>query len=183
MNTFIIVLRGVNVGGKNRVKMRLLENALDIPAFENVQTFIQSGNIVLNTRDVDAARAEAIIHETILEHFNLDITVLVRNLPEWEELYENNPFINQGYEDIDKMHVTFLSSFPQQDLKDKVEGMSFMMDEFKIEGKHIYLYCPNGYARSKLTNTFFEKHLEVKTTSRNWKTVSKLRLLAQDVIG
>jgi len=183
MNTFISVLRGVNVAGRNRIKMRLLENALNIPGFDNIQTFIQSGNIVLNTRDVNAKEAEKIIHETILKHFDLDITVMVRNLPEWEELYENNPFINQGYEDIDKMHVTFFSALPRQDLKENLESMSFMMDEFSIEGSHVYLYCPNGYARSKLTNSFFEKHLEVRATSRNWKTISKLRLLAQHVIG
>ena len=89
-----------------------------------------------------------------------------------------NPFLNDKTVDPEKLHITFLAAKPAQELLDKLVPTNYLPDRFNIIGSTVYLYCPNGYGQTKLTNTFFENKLKVRATTRNWKTVKKLLELA-----
>jgi uncharacterized protein (DUF1697 family) len=91
----------------------------------------------------------------------------------------NNPFLSEKNIDESKLHVTFLGEFPSKEQIKKTETLNYEPDRFNIAGKEIYLYCPNGYGRTKLNNNFFENKLNVMATTRNWNTVKKLVEMAK----
>src|SRR6202008_1647475 len=95
---------------------------------------------------------------------------------------QNNPFINKRKEDVTKLHVTFLSAEPEKANIDKIKGGNYVADEFRVTGKTVYLFCPNGYGNTKLSNTFFENKLKVTATTRNWKTINELVIMATELV-
>ena len=174
METYIALLRGINVSGQKMIKMGDLIKALEELNFSNIRTYIQSGNIIFQCDKTDPPQLAVMIAGNISDHFRFEVPVIIRTLAELEQVSENNPFLVKRTEDVDKLHVTFLSKEPDPvDLK-KAEENSFPPDEFIISGKKVYLFCPNGYGRTKLTNTFFENRLKTTATTRNWKTIQTL---------
>lgn len=172
MSTFIVFLRGINVSGKNIIKMVDLRVLLDNLKFKNVQTYIQSGNIILDSFD-DSLAIENKIHQAISEKFGYDINVLALKRAELVEIFNNNPFINSC--DIVKLCVTLLNIPPDLEYIDYLkERAAQNEDEFIIKDKCVYIHCPNGYGRTKITNSVFEKKLGSPATSRNWKTITKM---------
>jgi uncharacterized protein (DUF1697 family) len=182
MNTFVAMLRGINVSGQKMIKMEALRVMCGALKFQNTQTYIQSGNIIFQSKESDTIKLEKKISKEIKEEFGFDVPVLVKEISELKKVLKNNPFVYKRNEDITKLHVTFLETVPDKKLFAKIEEMDFS-DEYVLSGKNIYLFCPNGYGNTKLNNNFFENKLKTKATSRNWKTVNELVRIGESIIG
>lgn len=178
MVQYISILRGINVGGVRKVPMAALKSALEKAGFLEVQTYIQSGNVIFDSEEIGASILEENIQGIITETFGFaDVPVIVRTSEEWAESISNNPFLKENDVDIEELHLTFLKEQPSAENLEKIRSLYFLPDRFQIIGKDVFVYCENGYGRSKITNDFFEKKLKVSATTRNWKTVMRLQEL------
>jgi uncharacterized protein (DUF1697 family) len=182
MNTYIAILRGINVLGHAVIRMQDLKNRLDELGFQNVTTYIQSGNIIFEFGMTDQNELAGMIHNHIRLNFDLNVQVLVKNVYEMSVALENNPFVNTRNENIDKLHVTFFNKVPDPEWVHRIMQLEYLPDEFAIVKNLAYVFCPNGYGRTKFNNQFFESKLKVSATTRNWKTVNKLVVLSQNRI-
>ena len=177
MNSFISLLRGVNVTGYNKLLMADLKSLYESLDFKNVVTYLQSGNVVCDSNQKDASTLSSIIEMQIKKTFDLNVSVLIRNKNDLQGIITSNPFIKRK-EDPTKLHVTFLHSLPT-DLQ-KLSALPDGPDECVVINKEIFLFCPNGYGRTKLSNNFFENKLNVIATTRNWNTVNALYKLVSE---
>jgi uncharacterized protein (DUF1697 family) len=175
--TYVAMLRGINVGGRTRVSMGDLKALFEALGAEDVQTYVQSGNVVFTSTVKKASELEHLIQDRISKDLGLDVRLLVRTKQELKRVVDRNPFLKEK-RDPKALHVTFLATKPAAD---RVRGLNTdagAPDEFRIAGREVYLHCPNGYGKTKLNNTFFEKKLGVAATTRNWRTVTTLAELA-----
>jgi uncharacterized protein (DUF1697 family) len=175
LNYFIALLRGINVSGHNPIKMAGLRSLLEEAGWMHVQTYLQSGNIVIGSLeklvpDTISMRISALIKK----RFYLEVPVLVLRAGEIYGILKENPFLGKPGISADRLFVTFLFEQPEIGLSEQLSELNFHPDEFKIVEKRIYLHCPISYGNSKLSNTMFEKKLKIPATTRNWKTVSQL---------
>jgi uncharacterized protein (DUF1697 family) len=169
---YVALLRGINLGGRNRVSMSDLRALFSSLGAEDVATHVQSGNVIFKSADGPAKLTEA-IEKRIHRDLDLSVTVLLRTRPQLVKVHAGNPFA-KGRKEPTKLHVTFLAEKPELARVRELDPERYEPDEFQVVGREIYLHCPNGYGRSKLTNAYFEKQLGVAATTRNWKTVTKL---------
>lgn len=183
MTTYIALLRGINVSGHNKIKMVELKQLFIDLGFNEVTSYIQSGNVIFASNEKNISKIEKNIKEAIKKKFEYDLKVLVITKNELETVYTTNPYLERDDIDITKICVTFLSEIPTADNIQQIEKFtSSYMDEFKIIEKHIFLHCPTGFARTKLTNNLFERKLKSDATTRNWKTITKLVELSNESI-
>ncbi len=173
METYIILLRGINVSGQKKIKMAEFRDLILEAGFQNVQTYIQSGNILLKSDSGEKSIAQS-IEELIFKHYGYNVSVLVFSKEYFKEIMEANPFTKIGRIDTTKLHVTLLHELPSSEAAEALNGFKDGNNEFIIDGKTIYLYCPDGYGKVKINNTFFEKKLKSIATTRNWKTMNTL---------
>lgn len=173
MKTYIILLRGINVSGKNKIPMAELHELLNDLGFKNIQTYIQSGNIVLSS-EKDKNHISEIIKNEIATIFCYDVPVLVKTIEEWKKVIDNNPFKNVAEK---QQYFTLLSNIPE---KIAIE-VNTKQDEFKVINDVVYVNAVGGYGKTKLNNTFFENKLKVTATTRNFRTTKKLLELAQKI--
>jgi uncharacterized protein (DUF1697 family) len=174
MYTFVSLLRGINVGGQKRIRMAELVDLYRSMGFENVLTYLQSGNVVSAAANDDPPALSKAIEARIRQIFDLSVTVILRAPEELHQIVQSNPFLKESGIDVGKLHVTFLSQMPAEpDLKLIAAGPSDT-DRFSIKGREVYLYCPAGYGRTRFSNDYFERKLNVKATTRNWQTVNAL---------
>lgn len=172
---YIALLRGINVSGQKKVKMADLRAMCKEMGYQQVQTYIQSGNIIFETAEQDQSKMALKLHEQIKKTFGYEVPVMVRTQTYLDEVIKGNPFLKKEPNiDIKLLHVTFLAEKPAKDLVEKLMEKDYGTDEFKIVDNCVYLYFPNGYGRTKLTNNIFEKQLQVAATTRNWRTINKL---------
>ncbi len=173
MPVYAAMLRAVNVAGKNKVAMAELRGVFEGLGHTGVTTYVQSGNVVFGARSRDEQRLRRAIEAAIAEHFGIDIVVMLRAADELRAVVRENPF--QG-DDDDATHlvVMFCDAAPDAATVRGTDGAMHSPDRFAVVGREIYLHCPNGLGRSKLTNDFFERKLGVRTTGRNWRTINKL---------
>ena len=174
MNTYVSMLRGINVGGKKRIQMQQLVALYESLGLSNVRTYVQSGNVVFDSAAADASRLARLIEEGITKTFGFSAAVVIRTKDELRRIVESNPFLKDNEIDIDKLHVTFLSGYPHEAGLDQARAAGDGSDSFVVLDREVYLHCPNGYGRTKLSNDFFEKKLKVTGTTRNWRTVTAL---------
>lgn len=167
--TYVALLRGINLGARNKVSMAELKELVAALDAEDVETYLRSGNVVF-TSSSGASQLAKDIEKRISRELRLDVSVLLRTRPELQTIVAENPFAG----DLTNLHVTFLAEAPKRALVEKIDADQFSPDEFRVVRGEVYLRCPNGYGRSKLSNAFFEKLLGVVATTRNWKTVTKL---------
>ena len=175
MSRFISILRGINVGANRKVPMSDLKVLCEKLGLKNLQTYIQSGNIVF-----EMAQPEPIpelqdkLQQAFTKAFGFDIPVLIRTAEQWAETIGKNPFLKEENADFDRLHLTCLKEIPAPELLEKIKAFQYLPDRYEIIGREVYIYCAAGYGTSKLTNPFFESKLKVPATTRNWKTVMKL---------
>jgi len=174
MKTYISILRGINVGGKNLIKMNSLKEMYEGLGFLNVKTYIQSGNVVFQSVETNLKELEMLISDGILNRFTFNVPVFVREVSELKGILVQNPFLKEIEEDISKLHLTFLSKSPEKPFVDSIGNSSYLPDKYFITEKTVYLFCPNGYGKTKLNNNFFENKLKVKATTRNLRTLMEL---------
>jgi uncharacterized protein (DUF1697 family) len=176
-NTFVALLRGINVGGKNKIARTELRSSLTSLGLEDVATYIQSGNVVFRSPRGANDLSTTIEHE-IAGVFGIQPAVLLRTRTELEKIADNNPYVT-GKADLSKLHVVFLDRAPARSAAAKLDPERSPPDEFTLRGREIYLHLPNGSGRSKLTIDYFERRLGVRATARNWNTLHKLIELTQ----
>jgi uncharacterized protein (DUF1697 family) len=176
MYKYIALLRGINVGGKNKLLMKELKQCLEKAGFLNVQTYIQSGNLVFELKEKQSSKEIAIqIQHTIKNTFDYLLPVHVFHQTDWISLIKNNPFLMENNTlDIKYLHVTFLQDVPSPTLLPKVLKVDTGTEQLKLVEDKLYLYYPDGYGRAKMTNNKIETKLQVTATTRNWKTCQKL---------
>jgi uncharacterized protein (DUF1697 family) len=172
LKTYVALLRGINLGARNKVSMPDLRALFESLGAEDVETYVQSGNVVFRSRD-NAGKLTDAIEKRIGRDLGLSVTVLLRTQQQLAKVFAGNPFAADETEPA-KLHVTFLAAKPDPARVRKLDPKRAEPDEFRVVGQDVYLHCPNGYGKSKLTNAYFEKQLGVAATTRNWKTVTKL---------
>jgi uncharacterized protein (DUF1697 family) len=143
---------------------------------KDVRTYVQSGNIVFRS-GLAPSKLEKSLEQSIRRALGLDVTVLVRTGKQLAEIVAGNPFLRAGA-DPSKLHVTLLAAAPDRACARQLSEGDFAPDELGVVGDSVYLHCPNGYGRSKLSNAFLERQLGVPATTRNWKTMTALAELA-----
>ncbi len=177
--TYITLLRGINVSGHKIVKMDDLKELFEKLDFEDVKTYIQSGNVIFKTGNtVTGAELAQRIQQTVIGRYNFFVPVFVRSREEMVQIVSDNPFMKEKDINPDWLHITFLSDTPRQSDREVISTYDFSPDRFYLAGNQAYLYCPQGYGNTKISNLFFENRLKVNATTRNWKTVLKLVELA-----
>jgi uncharacterized protein (DUF1697 family) len=177
--TFIALLRGINVGGHKIIKMEQLKKACEELGFEDVASYVQSGNVVFKAPAKISDGLAKKIEEMLLCRFKMSVPVIVRTAEEVGRVLRNKPFLKESGIDVTRLHVTFLSHAPQKAAMKGLDMIEAGPDRFHCCGQEIYLYCPNGFAGTKLSINAFEKVLFVGATTRNWNTVNKLHEMAQ----
>ncbi len=175
MNKKIAILRGINVGGKRIILMADLKALFEELRFTDVQTYIQSGNVIFNSKEesTDIELSDK-IEASILKRYGFDVPVIIRTVNELKEIVLANPFYQDKEFGIDGLYVTFLKNLPTAESIINIEAYDYSPDRFIIKEKEIFIFCAGKYHQSKLTNNFFENKLKVPATTRNWKTVLKL---------
>jgi Uncharacterized protein conserved in bacteria len=171
---YIALLRGINVGRHKRIKMADLINIFESLGFEGVKTYLQSGNVVFESENADESEIIGNIESEISEACGFHVDIVLRTGEEWESIFSSNPFIKDVNIEVDKLHVTFLSNMPDEKAVFNLDINKDESERFEVSNREIYLYCPNGYGRTKLKNDVFERKLKRAATTRNWKTVTKL---------
>ena len=177
MNTYVAILRGINVSGHKIIKMERLRAAFEEMAFTNVKTYVQSGNVIFETSE-PSAHLSAKIEKRILDDFGFDVPVLTKSSKEMMEIVKLNPFVKDKSIDQSKLHVTFLSDDPPGNALELLKPLAVGAEQVRIVGRAVYLYCPNGYGNTKLNNTAIERKLSCRATTRNWATTNKLLEMA-----
>jgi uncharacterized protein (DUF1697 family) len=171
---YIALLRGINVGGQKKIKMIDLKNAFEGMSFKSVETYIQSGNVTFESDSNDATKLSLEIEKKINERFGFEVKVIIRSEDELRNIVKNNPFIKQSDIEIDKLYITFMVGIPDPKMALHLEVKKEENEKFEIFSREIYLYCPNGYGRTKLNNVMFERKLKTVATTRNWKTINAI---------
>ncbi|MGZ4885117.1 MAG: DUF1697 domain-containing protein [Halobacteriota archaeon] len=170
----IALLRGINVSGRKAVRMKDLKKSFEELGFENVSTYGQSGNVIFDCRRTQVGLLSRCIEKKLADTFGFSTTVIIRTQQELEKTLDHNPLIHEPDVLIEKLHVTFLLDAPDPSVVSNPDIRPDDGEKFVIVGNDVYLYCPNGYARTKLNNAAFEKKLKTLATTRNWKTINKL---------
>jgi len=177
METYVALLRGINVSGQKMIKMTDLVKLLSELDLKNIRTYIQSGNLVFEYPKTDQKNLATLIQQKITRHYKFDVPVIIRHRDELLNIADQNPFLKRN-NDIEKLYVTFLEEEPSADIIGKAKETITDQDVFEVTGKEVFVYCPDGYGRTKLNNSFFEKQFETRATTRNWKTVLTLSVMA-----
>ncbi len=189
MSIYISLLRGINVSGQKKVNMKELQSLYETLDLKQVSTYIQSGNVIFSCTDKSSVELSALIEAAILKHFGFDVPVLVLSETALNKVLKQLPFDNISVtEQGSQVIFSFLSGVVNT--KDMVLLDSYLTAGEELESsvdsddstnaQVIYLHCPNGYGKTKLSNTFLEKKLDVTATSRNLKTIVKLCELAKE---
>lgn len=170
---YIALLRGINVSGKNKLPMADLRTLCEGLGWQQVQSYIQSGNLkfALDNHQPTAAQDLSV---AIKEKYGYKVPVLVRSQAYFQEVLDNPFLAEDAGLDPKTLHVTFLEQAPLAAKISTLQTKEHKGDQWKIVHDRVYVYCANGYGRSKLTNQYLEKHLGQCATTRNWKTVNKL---------
>lgn len=180
MKTYISILRGINVSGKKLIKMDALKKMYEKLNFEEIKTYVQSGNVVFSTNEKDLKKIENDISKQIEKDFGFQVPVIVFAAETLQSVIEQNPFLKDATKERSFFHVTFLADRPHTFDKTSIEDKKYADEEIQFTENAVYLYCPNGYGKTKLNNNFLESKLKVGATTRNWKTVNALLKLAKN---
>jgi uncharacterized protein (DUF1697 family) len=177
---YVSMLRGINVGGNKRIKMDALRESFEALGFEQVKTFIQSGNVVYKSAKASTTALSNKIEKRLLEDFGFAVLVVTRSAEEIAGTIKNNSFVAAKGINQEKLHVMFLSAAPATEALSKLDALIAEPEQCRCPGKEIYLYLPNGAGESKLLKAPLDRILSVVTTTRNWRTVNSLHQMCQD---
>jgi uncharacterized protein (DUF1697 family) len=180
MKTYITLLRGINVSGKKKVNMKVLKGLYESLGYQEVSTYIQSGNVVFKAdKKKDKHIIAKEIEQKIAESYGFEVPILIRDVSEIQQIILENPFVTITGMDAQQLYVTFLSEEPLKEKLSLLQASDFFPEGFAVSGSEIYLNCTNGYGKTKLDNNFFERKLKVIATTRNWRTVNELLKMAE----
>ncbi len=179
MPVIISMLRGVNVGAHNRIKMEALRALYESIGLRDPQTYVQSGNVVFRTDRRDLAVLAKCIEDAIEKNFGFRPAVILRTSSELRDVIASNPFAKRSGIEPNKFLVHFIASDPGAEIRDKVLQLKTDPEELRIHGRELYIYFPNGMARPKMSWAVLEKTLNTPGTGRNWNSVVNLLEMAE----
>jgi uncharacterized protein (DUF1697 family) len=182
MAVVIAMLRGVNVGGYQKVSMEALRTLCSGLGLRGVQTYIQSGNVVFHEDTGDAMGMARKLEDGIEKQFGFRVGVVVRTIAEMRKVIANNPFAGRSEVAPNRLLVVFLASAPTRKIREQIVGVACGPEELHLKGREMYVYYPNGMARPTIPMARIEKMLGCVSTGRNWNTVNKLLGMAE-VLG
>ena len=170
---YVVFLRGINVGGKNKIKMETLREICVALCFQNVKTYINSGNVIFETAKIDDKKLAAKIEDAIEKEFALKIKVLVRTIAEIENIISNNPFAGQFENDKD-LHVFFLDEEMPEEKRKLLLANNTENEQFAVRNREIFCLFKISVLDSLIGKNYIGKKLKVSATARNWRTVNKI---------
>ena len=174
MNTYICLLRGINVSGQKKIKMVELKQAFETMGFADVSTYIQSGNVIFKSTEGKKEKLEHAIQNMLLDQFGFEIEVIVLTNNELSEAVKNNPYASDPDRDEKKIYIAYLKDLPKKAQLAHLASYDYYPEVYEINNKVLYFYAANGAGRAKMNTNFFEAKLKVKATMRNWRTSNKL---------
>jgi uncharacterized protein (DUF1697 family) len=169
MTRFIALLRGINVGGHNKVPMAALRETCESVGCAEVATYIQSGNVVL-TSSLDAKKLRDVLETAIAERLGVSPVVVIRTRHQLADVIAGNPFTDA---DTDHLHVAFLSEKPDASQVAALAELDYPPEDVAVRGTEAYFHLPNGLGRAKIPE-LFGRRVKTPATVRNWRTVNKL---------
>jgi uncharacterized protein (DUF1697 family) len=178
-NVVISMLRGVNVGGHHLIRMDSLKALYESFGLLNVQTYVQSGNVIFATHERDLDQLAIAIETAIEQLSGFRCDVILRTVAELRDVMQGNPFATRKDIEPGKLLVTFLAKDPGQEARDKVLAMKIGPEELRMGFREYYVYFPNGAGRSKLPTAAIAKALKEPGTGRNWNSVTKMLEMAE----
>jgi|SRR5215813_6405461 len=179
MGVFVCMLRAVNVGGRNMIKMEALRELCRALKFRGVQTYVQSGNVVFACEELDGAAIEKKVAAALEKKLGFRPEVMVRTVGEMREVVKRNPFAKRKGIEPKKLLVTFLSVEPDAEGLKTARALKPDPEEMSILGREAFIYYPNGFGKTKFVWTKVERMLKVSGTARNWNSVVKLLEMAE----
>ena len=177
MNSYIALLKGINVGGHKKVPMAELRELLTKTGFIDVRTYIQSGNVFFQSSEEIVLKIEEQIKEAILSYFGFEVSVLIRTRSDLQRIFDACPFTE---EKKIKSYFTMLHDTPEEELVKIASEKVYEGEEYKIIKDCIYFFCKKGYGQAKFNMNFFERKLKTTGTARNYNTMAKLLSLSEE---
>ena len=174
MYTHLALLRGINVSGHKIINMGALKKALEGIGYTNVVTYIQSGNVFVDTDEESLSKVGFLIKQEIFKEFGHDVPVIVIGKEDLQACLDRNLFLNEDEIDLKKLYVSFISSELPENMITQLNLNFIKPDEIQLDGKRIYLKYDISPAKTKLDNKWIEKSMNVVSTTRNWNTVNTL---------
>ena len=181
MPVVISLLRAVNVGGAGKIPMAELRDLFESLKFQNVRTFIQTGNVIFRTPEKDLAKLARKLETAIEKRFAFRTSVILRTPEDLRDLIGRNPFANREGISPSKLLVVFLESQPDAECCGKLQAIPMDPEELTIRGRELFIYFPNGMARPSFSQSAFDRAIQIPGTGRNWNTVNKLLALAEQL--
>mgnify|MGYP000253524690 CR=1 FL=1 len=178
MNTYIALLKGINVGGHKKVPMAELRELLTKTGLQNIKTYIQTGNVIFQSSETNLQNLEKNIQKSITDHFGFEVSVLVITRKHLKRVFDDSPFVQEKKE---KSYFSLLHNVPNSDLIKIASEKIYEGEEYFIINDAIYFYCEKGYGRAKFNINFFERKLNTFATARNYNTMLKLLSLSEDL--
>ena len=179
MPVIVSMLRGVNLGSHNRIKMDALRTLYAPLKLREPQTYVQSGNVIFKTEEEDLARLTQRIQNGIRRTFGFRPDVIVRTSSEMRDVIAKNPFANRRDIEPSKLLVTFLAGDPGLEARDALLKIKTDPEELRIDCRELYIYFPHGMARPKLSWPVIERILKTPGTGRNWNSVTNMCKIAE----
>jgi uncharacterized protein (DUF1697 family) len=179
----VAMLRGVNLGSHQKIDMKALRTLCTSLGLRDVQTYIQSGNLVFREEGEDLATLARRLEKAIESGFGFRPAVIVRTASELRKVIAKNPFAGRAGVEPNRLLVVFMDSAPAKQARDQLLGLPCEPEELRINGREVYIYYPQGMAHPKISLVRIEKTLQCASTGRNWNTVNKLMAMAEALEG
>jgi len=181
MTAVIAMLRAVNLGSHNRVRMDALCALCSALKLRDPRTYVQSGNVVFETSERDIAKVARRIEDAMERDFGFRTDVIVRTADEMRDVVARNPFEKRRGLDGKRLLVFFFGKEPGAEAREKIRSIKVNGEELHMDGRELYIYFPDGQGRSKVSTAAIERMLKVAGTGRNWNSVTKLLDMAGGV--
>lgn len=176
--TYISLLRGINVSGQKRIRMAELKKLYESLNFNNIRSYLQSGNLVFDGPLTEPGELGHQIEAAIRDKYGYEVTVFIRDSVDFRRIIDKNPFINNRGEDPTKLYVTFLDRPINALIESDWDNINPGEEALIVGQQEIFIFCPNGYGRARLNNNYLEHKLNLTATTRNWKTINAVYQLA-----
>ena len=174
MKTFIALLRGINVSGQKKIKMAELRAHLESRGYQEVRTYVQSGNIVFGYDETSFEKVSSLLEEFFHQEYGFEVKNIIVDHDTISRAYRENPFISDETKDPKRQFISFLDKVPEPERFNSFDADSYKPEEFVTKGRIIYGHSPEGLGKAKMNNNFFESKLKVTATTRNLNTVKAL---------
>ena len=181
MPVLISMLRGVNVGGHNKIKMDALRALYESLKFEDPRTYVQSGNVIFRTKQKNSTALATKIQNAIERTFKCRPEVILRTADELRNAIASTPFANRRGLEPSKILVTFLAAEPSPGAQTTIASLKAYPEELHLLGRELYIYFPDGAGKSKLPWSQVEKLLKTTGTARNWNSVTRMLAMAEEM--